>query len=75
MAYDLDLNKVSKMTHNRDFPKVSKIYLKKCFVHSIKMLNSLKDLDLSSEELKEIAKILAKKEVLKAIKACLKINY
>ena len=39
------------------------------------MLNSLKDLDLSSEELKEIAKILAKKEVLKAIKACLKINY
>ena len=40
------------------------------------MLNpSLKVLNLSSEELKEIAKLLAKKEVLKAIKACLKIGY
>ena len=37
------------------------------------MLNPLKDLDLSPEELKEIPKILAKKEVLKAIKACLKM--
>ena len=35
---------------------------------------SLKDLNSSSEELKEIAKLLAKKEVLKPIKACLKIN-
>ena len=40
------------------------------------MLNSsLKDLNLSSEELKEIAKLLAKKEALKAIKACLKKDY
>ena len=40
------------------------------------MLNpSLKDLDLSSEELKEIVKLLAQKEVLKAIKAWLKIDY
>ena len=39
------------------------------------MLNpSLKDLDPSSEELKEIAKLLAKKEVLKAMKVCLKID-
>ena len=30
---------------------------------------SLKDLDLSSEELKEIAKLVAQKKVLKAIKA------
>ena len=35
---------------------------------------SLKDLDPSSEELKEIAKLLEKKEVLKAIKACLRID-
>ena len=40
------------------------------------MLNpSLKDLDLSSEELKEIVKLLAQKEVLRAIEACLKIDY
>ena len=26
MAYNLDLNKVRKMTHNQDLPKVSKIY-------------------------------------------------
>ena len=40
------------------------------------MLNSsLKDLNPSLEELKEIAKLLAKKEVLGAIKACLKMNY
>ena len=40
------------------------------------MLNpSLKDLNPSSEELKEIAKLHAKKEVLKAIKACLRIDY
>ena len=39
------------------------------------MINpSLKDLNPSSEELKEIAKILAKKEVLKAMKACPKVN-
>ena len=39
------------------------------------MLNpSLKDLGLSSEELKEIVKFLHEKEVLKAIKACLKIK-
>ena len=39
------------------------------------MLNpSLKDLNPSSEELKEIAKLLAKKEISKAIKARLKID-
>ena len=39
------------------------------------MLNpSLKDLNPSPEELKEIAKLLVKKEVLKAMKACLKIK-
>ena len=32
------------------------------FVLSIKMSNPLKDLKLSSEELKEIAKLLAKKK-------------
>ena len=32
------------------------------------MLKTLKDLNPSSEELKEIAELLAKKEVLKAIK-------
>ena len=36
----------------------------------------LKDLKLSLEELKEIAKLLAKKkEVLKAMKTCLRIDY
>ena len=36
------------------------------------MLNpSLKDLGPSSEELKEVAKLLAQKKVLKAIKACM----
>ena len=40
------------------------------------MLNrSLKDLDLSSEESKEVTKLLAQKEVLKAVKTCLKMNY
>ena len=40
------------------------------------MLNPpLKDLNLSVEELKEIAKLLAKKEVLRVMKACLKMNY
>ena len=64
MAYNLDLLKISKMTHNRDLPKVSKTFF--FFVHSIKMLNpSLKDLSLSSEELKEIAKLLAKKRGMK----------
>ena len=37
-------------------PKVSK-KIKKIFVHSIKTLNPLKDLGLSSEELKAIAGI------------------
>ena len=56
------------MTHNRDLPKVSKI-LKKDFVHSIKMLNpSLKDLNPSPEELKEIAKLLAEKRGIKGYK-------
>ena len=45
------------------------------FICSIKMLKPLKDLDLSSEELKKIVKHLQKKEVLKAIKEFLKINY
>ena len=31
--------------------------------------------NLSLEELKETAKLLAKKEVLRVMKACLKINY
>ena len=39
------------------------------------MSNPLKDLELSSEELKEIATLLAKEEILRAIKACLIINY
>ena len=40
------------------------------------MINpSLKYLNLSLEELKEIAELLAKKEVLKTMKACLKIDY
>ena len=40
------------------------------------MLNpSLKDLNPSEEELKEIAKLLAKERSIKAIKACLKIDY
>ena len=39
------------------------------FVHSIKMLNpSLKDLDPSSEELKEIAKLLAQERGIKGYK-------
>ena len=52
------------MTHNRDLPEVSKTLKKRFFVNSIKMLN------LSPKELKAIAKM-----VLKAIKACLKMNY
>ena len=61
-TYNVNLNKNSKMSHNRDLPKISKIYKIFLFVHSVKMLNpSLKDLDLSSEELKEVAKLLAKK--------------
>ena len=52
--------RVSKMIHNRDFSKVRKIYKMFIFVHSIKIRTSLKDLNLSSEELKEIAKLLAK---------------
>ena len=40
------------------------------------MLNSsLKDLNPSLEELKEIAELFAKKEVLRAMKAYLKMNY
>ena len=40
------------------------------------MSNSLKGLGLSSEELKEIAILLAKKKwILKVIKVCLKMNY
>ena len=38
------------------------------------MSNPLKDLELPSEELKEIS-TLQKKEILKVIKVCLKINY
>ena len=36
---------------------------------------SLKDLSLSPEELHNVSKLLAKKEVLRAMKACLNINY
>ena len=40
------------------------------------MLNpSLKDLKLSSKELKKLQNYLQKKEVLWVMKACLKINY
>ena len=39
------------------------------------MSKPLKDLGLSSEELKEVAVLLAKKEILKVIKVCLKVNY
>ena len=39
------------------------------------MSNSIKNLGLSSEELKEIAILLAKKKRLKVIKVCLKMNY
>ena len=40
------------------------------------MLNpSLKDLNQSSEKLKEITKLLSGKKRLKALKACLKMNY
>ena len=70
MKYNFDLLKVNKMTHNRDLPKVSKIYNFFFLVHSINMLNpSLKDLNPSSEELKEIAKLLAKKGGIKGYKS------
>ena len=36
---------------------------------------SLEDLGLSSEELKKLLNYLQKKEALRAIKACLKMNY
>ena len=39
------------------------------------MSNPLKDLELPSEKLKEIAALLAKKQILGVIKACLKIDY
>ena len=39
------------------------------------MSNLLKDLGLSSEELKEVATLLAKKEISKAMKICLKVSY
>ena len=39
------------------------------------MSNPLKDLELSSEELKENVTLLAKKEILCAIEECLKIDY
>ena len=51
MVYNLGPNKASKITQNRDLPKVSKKYKKTFFVHCIKML------DLSTKELKAIAKI------------------
>ena len=52
-----------------------KIIKKYFIVHSIQMSKPLKDLGLSSEELKEVAVLLAKKEILKVIKVCLKVNY
>ena len=42
--------------------------MKNFFCPSIKMLNPLKDLNPSSEELKEIAKLLAKKRCIKSYK-------
>ena len=49
MVYNFCLNKVSKITQDRGLPKVNRKY-KKFFVHSKKM-------DLSTKELKAIAKI------------------
>ena len=51
MTHNLDPKKVSKITQNRDLPKVSKKYKIFFFVHGIKTLN------LSLKELKAIAKI------------------
>ena len=57
------------MTHNRVFPKSVK-YKQLFFLHSIKLLNpSLKDLNPSSEELKEIVNLLAKKRSIKGYKS------
>ena len=39
------------------------------------MSNPLKNFQLSSEELKEIAIILANKEILRGINVCFKMNY
>ena len=39
------------------------------------MSNPLKNLGLSSEELKEITILLVKKEILKVIKVCQKMNH
>ena len=83
MTYNFELSKVSKMSNLRQFilkrihSAVSKTIIKKVFfVHSIIMLNpSLKDLNPSSEKLKDITKLLSEKKVSKAIKACLKIDY
>ena len=50
MTYSLDLPELFKMTHNRNIPKVSK-YKIRFFIHSINILN------LSSKELKAVAKI------------------
>ena len=62
MILNLDLIKVSKITHNFDLSKVLK-------------MSSLRINFKNSEELKEIATLLAKKEILRAIKACLKMKY
>ena len=46
------------------------------FVPNTKLSNRLKNSELSLEELKEITTLLAKKkDALKVIKACLKMNY
>ena len=64
MTLNLDLLKVSKMIHNFISTKNKQLFR---IIY--------KDLELSSEELKEIATLLAKKEILRAIKACLIMNY
>ena len=51
------------------YQKQTIIYEKNFFVHSIKLSNSLKDLRLSSEELKEITTLLEKKRDIKGYKS------
>ena len=51
MIYNLDPNKDSKITQNRDLPKVTKKYKNVFFVYCTKMLNQ------SLKELKVIAKM------------------
>ena len=78
MILNLGLLRMSKTTHNYDLSKVIKMSSLKeqpskkqkyLFDLNIKMANPLKDLELTSEELKEIAVLLVKKRNIRVYKS------